>query len=193
MTFATYSKALNKRQVLWSFSVPKNTIGEVNPNDNIEELRQKAKVVADANYDFKSVSVFISKAEQFFPGYEMTSCEPLIFSNPEKIFHDKFERVALLGDAAHKITTQAGLGATAAFQDAMDLAELLITKQDFKQLREYEKRMFKRARLVTSVSLGNTRRLHQIHGPIATMLSNWSLWVLGKVARVFFFIRSFFM
>jgi len=92
--------------------------------------------------------------------------------------------VTLLGDAAHKTTTQAGLGATAAFEDAQDLAHALAGVKPGAAhvgpvLRAYEARMLKRAQTVVSMSVGNTRFMHTKRGPFKHAMINGVAYTVG--------------
>lgn len=68
-------------------------------------------------------------------------------------------RVALLGDAAHPMTTHAGKGANTAFADAYDLANLLLNPSS-STLSEYQERMFKRGYDAVKLSLTSTNMIH---------------------------------
>jgi 2-polyprenyl-6-methoxyphenol hydroxylase-like FAD-dependent oxidoreductase len=68
-------------------------------------------------------------------------------------------RVTLLGDAAHSMTTQAGLGANTAFADAYDLANVLLNPSS-SSLAEYEQKMFKRGFTAVKMSLTSTTMIH---------------------------------
>jgi 2-polyprenyl-6-methoxyphenol hydroxylase-like FAD-dependent oxidoreductase len=79
-----------------------------------------------------------------------------------------FQRVVLLGDAAHAMTTHAGLGANTAIKDAVDLADnvqdpssgLLSSAWNTSGHAKYEKELFQRGYKAVTTSLGNTKRIH---------------------------------
>ena len=53
-------------------------------------------------------------------------------------------RVISLGDAAHLMTPNRGMGANTAFADALDLANVISVGPNNCSLAEYEEKMFKR-------------------------------------------------
>jgi 2-polyprenyl-6-methoxyphenol hydroxylase-like FAD-dependent oxidoreductase len=79
-----------------------------------------------------------------------------------------YPRVTLLGDAAHVMTSHAGLGANTAFKDAVDLADIIKDKrmglhsqENWKQGHAlYEKDMFTRGYKAITASITNTKRIH---------------------------------
>jgi salicylate hydroxylase len=78
-----------------------------------------------------------------------------------------FNHVVMLGDAAHAMTTHAGLGANTAIKDAVELATIvqdpsigLGSSQWATGHDKYEKELFQRGYKAVTTSLSNTRRIH---------------------------------
>jgi 2-polyprenyl-6-methoxyphenol hydroxylase-like FAD-dependent oxidoreductase len=96
---------------------------------------------------------------------------PTTESNPS------FGLVTLLGDAAHAMTSHAGLGANTAFMDAVELAKYLsdseigITTNRWNEgYSQYEKEMFIRGYHAVYASLENTRKIHSDISSIRTFV-----------------------
>ncbi|KAJ3097150.1 hypothetical protein HDU97_005127 [Phlyctochytrium planicorne] len=151
-------------RLLWSVSTPKSLAEEygLNLTLSLPELKEKTEhLISDC---FTPEAVELVKATQvkdMFVGYHFFSVLPATLkSNP--LQHQPKSRVTVIGDAAHKTTTQAGLGATAAFQDAISLAKQLITGSGDipTRLRDYEKEMVVRAGKAVSASVTSTARIH---------------------------------
>jgi len=68
-------------------------------------------------------------------------------------------RVTLLGDAAHAMTTHAGLGGNTALQDSIDLADALSKPDWYKGLSQYEPKMIARGFKNAQTSLNSTNSL----------------------------------
>lgn len=80
--------------------------------------------------------------------------------------------LTILGDAAHRMPPYAGEGVNMAMQDAMELAECLISNQyaSFPEaVQIFEAGMLKRASAVTEITLVNTEMLHSTD-PIGSMM-----------------------
>jgi 2-polyprenyl-6-methoxyphenol hydroxylase-like FAD-dependent oxidoreductase len=98
---------------------------------------------------------------------------PTSESNPS------FGVVTLLGDAAHAMTSHAGLGANTAFMDAIELAKYLsnseigiMSNRWNEGYSQYEKEMFSRGYQAVSASLENTRKIHSDISSIRTFVLN---------------------
>jgi 2-polyprenyl-6-methoxyphenol hydroxylase-like FAD-dependent oxidoreductase len=100
-----------------------------------------------------------------FPGYGFTSVAPATV-RADPLAAAPASRVTLIGDAAHKTTTQAGLGATAALADAVGLADALAAaaaggSAAAAGLRAHERSMARRAAAAVAASVSNTARIHE--------------------------------
>ncbi|CAF3961313.1 unnamed protein product [Rotaria sordida] len=86
---------------------------------------------------------------------------PLLKVNP---FPNNF-RVTLIGDAAHLMTIQRGMGANTTFADGLDLADVIRHGSTQSLLGDYEEKMFKRGFQAVQDSFNSTRmmRLSGIH------------------------------
>ena len=77
------------------------------------------------------------------------------------------------------------MGATAALQDAEDLALRLLRVDgplvDPAVLREYEVAMIERAKTVVSMATGMTARIHAVHSRGALSAIEWIMWTVGWV------------
>jgi 2-polyprenyl-6-methoxyphenol hydroxylase-like FAD-dependent oxidoreductase len=148
--------------LLWSLSMPQDVaetlrvVGEPDAMAALEMMCCSGFLDADA----KAVATLTQK-EQMFPGYAFTSVLPESYDDPNFPFLNNpngHEMVVVIGDAAHKTTTQAGttsrlfavfsvflfsffffvrryssllgMGATAAMSDADSLAKLLVSKKN---------------------------------------------------------------
>jgi flavin-dependent dehydrogenase len=185
--------AASPTTVLWGLSMPTSTANlypKIFPtNEEKISLLEMSKMGKDLFNDVK-VESFISKSTKFFPAYEMTSVPIKIYKSSENLGLN--ERVTVLGDAAHKTTTQAGLGATAAMHDAKDLAQVILSLNEencLSSLRMYEKRMGLRAQKVINASYGNTIRIHKILSPPVQVFSNWVMWFVGRIIKFVQFIK----
>ncbi|CAF1301851.1 unnamed protein product [Rotaria sordida] len=88
-------------------------------------------------------------------------------------------RVTLIGDAAHLMTIQRGMGANTTFADALDLADVIRHGSTQNLLSDYEEKMFKRGFQAVQDSFNSTRmmRLSGIHG----MIRDYLLWLIGYI------------
>ncbi|CAF1426683.1 unnamed protein product [Rotaria sordida] len=100
---------------------------------------------------------------------------PLLKVNP---FPNNF-RVTLIGDAAHLMTIQRGMGANTTFADGLDLADVIRHGSTQSLLGDYEEKMFKRGFQAVQDSFNSTRmmRLSGIHG----MIRDYLLWLIGYI------------
>lgn len=102
------------------------------------------------------IQLLIKKSSKIDFAYEYASVKPLSY-NPL----GKTTRVTLLGDAAHAMTTHAGLGANTAFMDSIDLANAFKGDMDWrKELSDYEEKMMKRGFAAVKRSYGSTMMVH---------------------------------
>src|SRR5207248_2649461 len=106
--------------------------------------------------------------EEFVRLIELSS---LIHLNPLRIYsfpalkvnpYSNNPRVTLLGDAAHLMTPQRGMGANTAFADAFDLANAIRRDHTTSSLADYEEKMFKRGFQAVRDSLDGTRMAHML-------------------------------
>lgn len=92
----------------------------------------------------------------------------------------KTTRVTLLGDAAHTMTTQRGLGANTAFADAADLMRALTqVEAPWQALAEYEEKMIKRGFEAIKQSLQGTEMIHLVG--VKSVIRNVVIRALGWV------------
>jgi len=131
-------------------------------------------------------------------GYEMVSVDEKTMSmDARDVFGSNDDsRVTLLGDAAHKTTTQAGVGATAALQDALDLADALGKMPPDANvstvLRAYEARMWIRARSAVGQSLGSSRMIHRKRGPFKYFMLTSTIGMIGWIAAAVNLVKMAF-
>jgi len=88
-----------------------------------------------------------------------------------------------LGDAAHAMTTHRGLGANTAFQDAVDLANVIING---KSLGSYETILFNRGFKAVKESRQSTDSIH------AKGMRAWFVWLLFYVMGWIFWLKEKF-
>ena len=162
-----------KSRILWSLSMPiavATEAGLTSPGITPESTRDILLRLCREKISPQTAELLqLTAADQLMPGYEFTSVEPgVVKSNP--LGRLSSSRVTLAGDAAHKTTTQAGLGATAALMDAVSMAKCLIASSSSSPspspaaavhaLRKYEREMSRRAAGTVSASRGNSVRIH---------------------------------
>lgn len=99
------------------------------------------------------------------------------------------DHVALLGDAAHAMTSHRGLGANTAFEDAADLAEMITQNaaQGPERLKTaltaYHAKMILRGVSAVEQSLQTTKMLH-LGGPWKAAMRNWFMWTIGWIGSI---------
>ncbi|RHY56903.1 hypothetical protein DYB34_001225 [Aphanomyces astaci] len=161
-------------RVLWSLSMPQSVATESQLHSALDApvMREATVQLAKECFDDDVANIIAATPSlDMFRGYSFYSVlADTMATNPLGIA--LASRVTLLGDAAHKTTTQAGLGATTALQDALLLANMLagVRRPDDvpDALRRYEVGMCQAAKVVVSASIGNTRRIH-----------NSNVWIVG--------------
>jgi 2-polyprenyl-6-methoxyphenol hydroxylase-like FAD-dependent oxidoreductase len=192
-------------QLLWSFSCPasekaKGLIGHTNNNNAIPPLPDKelislvCEMLGESFSNSKPLIDIIGSTSKIVPGYEMFSVRNLELFKTTTCSKNGYNRVTLMGDALHKTTTQAGVGATAAFLDAEDLANALIASPSPNDIEQvvlgYEKRSAARAKDYTWQSLSNTIRLHQKRGMMSETMINSIMWSVGCIISGIIGIRN---
>jgi len=180
---------------LWSLSLPSpiaSELGLTTATDGALLRDQVAQLIA-ANFNSPTTAEAVRRTavEDFLPGAEMNSVNTDLLKKPSPLnVPGPGWRVMLLGDALHKTTTQAGLGATAAFQDAVTILEMVrsarggITEVD---VQKCNSKMWKNAAFVVNMSVGNTKRLHAVPGAVAATL----IPCLMRFASAVFFMTYF--
>jgi len=91
----------------------------------------------------------------------------------------KTTRVTLLGDAMHPMTTQGGLGANTAFEDAYHLSQSFLNDDWYRGLVKYENSLHKRGNKAVSFSLSNTKEIH--YRGWKAKIGLWRLWAVGRI------------
>jgi 2-polyprenyl-6-methoxyphenol hydroxylase-like FAD-dependent oxidoreductase len=93
-------------------------------------------------------------------------------------------RVTLLGDAAHSMPPDRGLGGNNVLEDARLLTSILEkTESDIvwsQAVAEYETQMFARARKAVEEST-KAAKMHVIKGPVSIWVRNTILKIMGRV------------
>eukprot|EP00158_Paraphelidium_tribonemae_P003684 Partr_v1_DN26293_c0_g1_i2_m48518 len=155
-------------QLLWSLSMPDAVADEYGlrklAKEEVASLRALSAKAARELVDPEAAQLIeLTPDSNMFPGYQITSvAAQTVRSNP--LQKQANSVVTLLGDAAHKTTTHAGLGATAALMDATSLAKCLLDAADPSQLpkclRDYEKLMSVESSKVVAASVMNTGNIH---------------------------------
>jgi 2-polyprenyl-6-methoxyphenol hydroxylase-like FAD-dependent oxidoreductase len=183
----------------WAISLPDEQAKPIaGPDLSSDVVRVNLLAIVKKAFDESSgIGSAVRLSESFVPVYGLTSVNPAIYKS-NSIFtnvQNPKSRVTVLGDAAHKTTTQAGLGATAAFLDALDLGKVLIKHKNAflpeVHLRQvYEQSLRKRAQKVVGASLGNTQRIHQVRGPFGTVAVNTMAWLIGRIIKLVQFVKS---
>jgi 2-polyprenyl-6-methoxyphenol hydroxylase-like FAD-dependent oxidoreductase len=181
----------NMPHFLWAISYDKEHAEKLyGPLPSAEQPTELKKHLLQRVQDYtKEINIIISNtpSENIFLQKDYVSMVPnknshIRPSPPSTPFH---HRVTLLGDAAHAMTSHAGLGANTAFKDAVDLADIIqhpkigLYSSDWaKGHSNYEKEMFDRGYKAISLSLTNTHRIHS--DP-----NEWSIRMLKAMGVVF--------
>ncbi|KAJ3360107.1 hypothetical protein HDU91_004710 [Kappamyces sp. JEL0680] len=171
-----------KYSILWSSSMPTEIADSFHLTDELPlpELQQHYVRLAKEYIDADAAAIIsATPTEKLFPSYTLTSVLPeLLKTNP--LEGVSTYRVALIGDAAHKTTTQAGMGATAALQDAQALFEVLRADEFGEtELKKYNEELLARAKKVVGASYGNTMRIHERNATVI-YLSTTFMWLVGR-------------
>ena len=200
-------KFANAPTVLWAMSMPvADWNAELRDSRGVATSRAREMICEFARAKFSMAGLADMLAptpdEDMVSGYMMRSVEEaavregvLLTGAGEPGARRANSRVTIAGDACHATTSQAGLGVTAAFADALDLADRLRGVRDFtpRVLREYERAAAARNALVVRMSAGNTKRLHvPVSGlkRVATHAAMWFVgWIVDAFARVFWGAR----
>jgi len=177
-----YASPNGERKLLWSCSFP----AQHRPTTMAELVARVASEMPGAGAD---AVLRVMPQSNDMMGEAMCSVLPdtLQTYGASAVFGDDADSlVTLLGDAAHKTTTQAGLGATAAFQDAQDLAHALAGVRPGAAhvgpvLRAYEARMLKRALTVVRASAGNSLFLHTQRSALKHAMISGAIYAVGCV------------
>jgi salicylate hydroxylase len=186
-----------KEQLLWalSFDQERDTakFGPFPSGTNNHEAVKLALVQRLDEYceEIKAV-VRLTPAEVIMQPNEYNSMEPesLRYAHQGRPGDcpKTYGHVVLLGDAAHAMTTHAGLGANTAIMDAVELAAViqdesvgLHTSRWQDGHARYEKDLFERGYKAVTESLSNTRRIHD----------DPSIFAIGFMRTVGFFIKTY--
>jgi salicylate hydroxylase len=97
------------------------------------------------------------------------------------------DRVVMLGDAAHSMTTHRGAGANTALQDAADLAQQLCAMQSRvdieRAMRDYTAIMKPRGAKMVAGSLQQTKNMHS--GTSMPGMRNTFMWSVGGIMSLY--------
>jgi 2-polyprenyl-6-methoxyphenol hydroxylase-like FAD-dependent oxidoreductase len=96
-----------------------------------------------------------------------------LFEAPKRRLHP---RITLLGDAAHAMPPQRGMGGNSAFEDARRLVDSL------DDVAAYEREMFTRTKVTVEDSLEAAQLCH-LKNPVARGVRDAILWTLGATQR----------
>ncbi|KAJ3024496.1 UNVERIFIED_CONTAM: hypothetical protein HDU68_008103 [Siphonaria sp. JEL0065] len=186
--------------LLWSLSMPQalaDDFGLKSDLDKDEMLAATIKFSQDCFPQDITALFKLTDVSELFPGYKFYSVLPeVVASNP--LGQELHTRVTLIGDAAHKTTTQAGLGATAALQDAILLAEHLerisgrsqVTRYVIANaLRQYEVKMSVNAKAVVGSSVARTRDAHSTN-TIQIAVANSIISFMGYLLGFYYFVSG---
>lgn len=158
-----------ERNILWSMTHPKGFVEY--PEELAARHAMAVSLTRDMHPDLQA-AVQQTPLENMLPPHEYHSLRVLSNSLVAEGL-GKSCRVTLLGDAAHPMTTHAGLGANTAFADAIDIATAL--KQQFAApellsgadpaswetfVSSYERKLMKRGNDAVKTSLRSTRTIH---------------------------------
>lgn len=179
---------------LWSLSAPlRHFEGCTSPDTPPSVSLERTLDLLRSCFDAPELVDLIAHTslEKVGPCYEITSISPhdLLTSFP---LADKDSLVTILGDAAHKTTTQAGLGATGAFLDALELAnELCFSSEPFSPavLRRYEAKMAKTDSRFVAASVGNTLRIHGEMSWAGRYVVQTIMWTVGCIMSAISSVR----
>ncbi|ORX99792.1 FAD/NAD(P)-binding domain-containing protein [Basidiobolus meristosporus CBS 931.73] len=151
----------DEKHMFFGLSWPDSIQSEPVPTE-IEGTIHWAKQIVEENFHAEVALVFnkITAQDVILGGIRHVHTTNYQAVNPLKSI--PHQRVTLLGDAAHAMTTNKGMGANTALKDSIDLAKAL-SQEDWRQaLTEYEETMWKRGSAEVKDSLANTWRNHNI-------------------------------
>lgn len=146
-------------RLIWAISFPSAMV----PNFPTDPAEVKTEVDSMANKILcNELATLISETrieDYLFPAPRFLQAIVPVNGNPLATT----SRVTLLGDAAHAMTTQRGLGANTAFADAADLAHVLVQQDDndpWLGLAHYQEVMIKRGFNAVKMSRQSTTTMH---------------------------------
>jgi len=152
---------------VWGISHP-STPEE--PTNFVEDCIERARSV---NAEVQKL-VELTPVENFLKPRELYSAKKLN-NNPFKMVN----RITLLGDAAHSMTTHRGLGANCALLDGLDLAKCLQEINWRNSVATYQSTMLKRGFDAVGGSLQSTNTLHATGWKAS--VRDGLVWVIGNV------------
>jgi 2-polyprenyl-6-methoxyphenol hydroxylase-like FAD-dependent oxidoreductase len=198
--FLRFREANLEERLIWvcNFDPQVENVNMQGHEDDVPYLFNLVKqFVIDPQYDQS-----IAQMVDFTSHLDFIENRQLHAMSADEILNSPFAKglrsgpVTLLGDAAHTMTTHAGLGANTAFQDANDLLNA-IKKVDAglipieKALREYESVIAKRGAANVKTSFRNTESLIT-KSPFDHWKRKWILWVIGRIVAFFLFVKNWF-
>ncbi|KAJ2955911.1 hypothetical protein NQZ79_g8150 [Umbelopsis isabellina] len=162
----------DKPVLFFGLSFPESIISNELPEGRKEALDYAKELVHDHfHQEVGAIADGLAEDDVIFKGFYKTRTTAYQAKNPlSSIPHN---RLTLLGDAAHAMTTNKGMGGNTALKDSIDLAKALSTDSDdwATKVVEYEDIMWKRGSKEVKESLQNSWRNHQ---------QGWN-YVIGKV------------
>lgn len=161
--------------IIWSMSFPYKK----DPSDiPFEELIKKGYAINDIIGDMVKAS-----------GKTILSRRMRSTDTSKKVVLQS-KKVALLGDAAHTMTTQRGLGANTAILDAYDLYIALKGKNWEESLAKYHTIMIARGFKAVNDSLMSTNMIHM--SGFKAIIRNYIIWTIDKVIALRSYFSSWF-
>lgn len=165
-----------ERRILWNYSFPAAT-----PNHELakDPVQLKEAMDSQATIFGKELANLIQSTSA--DDYILEVARPMrATAAMDKNPLGKTTRVTLLGDAAHTMTTQRGLGGNTAFADAADLMRALTqVEAPWQALAEYEENMIKRGFEAIKQSSQGTKMIHFVG--VKSVIRNVIFRVLGWV------------
>jgi 2-polyprenyl-6-methoxyphenol hydroxylase-like FAD-dependent oxidoreductase len=165
-----------EKGVTWAMSFRKSPEMKLpDPNDESQVREFLLGPISEGIHpEFKKI---VEATKQKIPMNPMNTTS---FPDNYKQILGKTTRVTLLGDSAHAMTTQAGIGANTAFMDANDLAKAIGdgTGNWRRRIAKYEQEMMNRGVKNMKTSLSSSQSIHQ-HGAAARN-RDIITWVIGR-------------
>ncbi|KAG2172961.1 hypothetical protein INT44_004702, partial [Umbelopsis vinacea] len=155
--------ANGKPDLFLGISFPESIVTEPLPEGKAESLEfVKSIIRRDFHPEVLLIAERVEESNVLFEGFYKTRTSNYQAENPlSKVAH---KRLTLLGDAAHAMTTNKGMGANTALKDSIDLAKALATDEaDWPAaVAKYEDIMWKRGSKEVKESLIMSWRNHQM-------------------------------
>eukprot|EP01116_Phalansterium_solitarium_P015694 TRINITY_DN3490_c0_g1_i1.p1 TRINITY_DN3490_c0_g1~~TRINITY_DN3490_c0_g1_i1.p1 ORF type:complete len:406 (+),score=123.93 TRINITY_DN3490_c0_g1_i1:203-1420(+) len=168
-----------QKSLVWSISHLKEFSEPYPDAEDLNALKEFTLRKAESLHPEIAEMVRLTPAENFMAPRSVYSTRPESLNSIVPKSAARQDRVVLLGDAAHAMTTHRGLGANTAFQDAVDLAKALHLPNWRTAVFDYQKTMVARGKKAVADSLQSTKTIHMAPG-WGVSVRNGVMWTIGS-------------